>query len=233
MWLSVHGVKSCVVWLSLLAPTRRILVPSWRWSARNYEGSRTTRANGKRYFLQADKRSCEHLTVWHTADSVAVIIWLPALSKEVVFHFSLWGHEILANNMSLLSISFPNLSLYVNLYCCLCHWKQLASFVSFLCKWLFVSQIHHHWSRMIGTLMLLYSDQGWSSWLKHGMWTGKRRLNFYLWPPYVIRGPLYFCPVVSFFLLSSFYLFFSSRNLSGRRLDVYHTSRHGVALVRI
>jgi len=33
------------------------------------------------------------------------------------------------------------------------------------------------------------------------------------------------------FLSSSF--FFSSPNLSGRRLDVYHTSAHGVALVRI
>jgi len=36
--------------------------------------------------------------------------------------------------------------------------------------------------------------------------------------------------------LSSIYLllsFFSSRNLSGRRLDVYHTSTHGVALVRV
>jgi len=48
------------------------------------------------------------------------------------------------------------------------------------------------------------------------------------------RGPLYFCPVVSFYLLSIFYLsFFSSPNLSGHRLDVYHTSTHGVALVRI
>ena len=48
------------------------------------------------------------------------------------------------------------------------------------------------------------------------------------------RGPLYFCPVVSFFLLlSSFFLFFSSPNLSRRRLDVCHTSTHGVALVRI
>ena len=35
------------------------------------------------------------------------------------------------------------------------------------------------------------------------------------------------------FLLSSFFLFFSSPNLSGRRLDVYHTLAHGVALVRI
>ena len=42
--------------------------------------------------------------------------------------------------------------------------------------------------------------------------------------------PLYFCPVVSIFL---FFFFFSSPNLSGRRLDVYHTSTHGVALVRI
>jgi len=38
--------------------------------------------------------------------------------------------------------------------------------------------------------------------------------------------PLYFCPVISIYL-------FSSPNLSGRRLDVYHTSTHGVALVWI
>jgi len=38
--------------------------------------------------------------------------------------------------------------------------------------------------------------------------------------------------VVLWFLLSFFFLF-SSPNLSGRRLDVYHTSTHGVALVRI
>jgi len=36
-------------------------------------------------------------------------------------------------------------------------------------------------------------------------------------------GHIHFHPVVSFF--------FSSPNLSGRRLDVYHTSTHGVALV--
>jgi len=39
--------------------------------------------------------------------------------------------------------------------------------------------------------------------------------------------PLHFCPVVSIFF------YFSLPNLSGRRLDVYHTSTHGVALVRI
>jgi len=48
------------------------------------------------------------------------------------------------------------------------------------------------------------------------------------------RGAIIFLPC-SFFLLlllsSSF--FFSSPNLSGRRLDVCHTSTHGVALVRI
>jgi len=35
------------------------------------------------------------------------------------------------------------------------------------------------------------------------------------------------------FLSSIFILFDSSPNLSGRRLDVYYTSTHGVALVRI
>jgi len=39
--------------------------------------------------------------------------------------------------------------------------------------------------------------------------------------------PLYFCPVISFFLS------LSSPNLRGRRSDVYHTSTHGLALVRI
>ena len=57
--------------------------------------------------------------------------------------------------------------------------------------------------------------------------------------------PLYFCPVVSgyWFLLSSIFFFPQSMvdiqsptaeiSLSGRRLDVYHTLAHGVALVRI
>ena len=45
-----------------------------------------------------------------------------------------------------------------------------------------------------------------------------------------MAGPLYFCPVISIFFLS---IFFSSPNLSGHRLDLYHTSTHGVALVRI
>jgi len=35
------------------------------------------------------------------------------------------------------------------------------------------------------------------------------------------------------FLLSSFFFLFSSPNLIGRRLDVYHTSTHGVALVQM
>jgi len=35
------------------------------------------------------------------------------------------------------------------------------------------------------------------------------------------------------FYLSFFLFFFSSPNVSGRRLNVYHTSTHGVALVRI
>jgi len=35
------------------------------------------------------------------------------------------------------------------------------------------------------------------------------------------------------FLLSSSFFFFSSPNLSGHRLDVYHTFTHGVAVVQI
>ena len=38
--------------------------------------------------------------------------------------------------------------------------------------------------------------------------------------------PLYFHAVVSFYLLL---ILFSSPNLSGRTLDVYHTSTYGVA----
>jgi len=50
-------------------------------------------------------------------------------------------------------------------------------------------------------------------------------------PPIVTGRPLYFAPVVSIFLLHSF-VFFSSPNLSGGSLHVYHTSTHDVALVR-
>jgi len=48
-----------------------------------------------------------------------------------------------------------------------------------------------------------------------------------LWPPYVIGQAIIFLP------RGFFYLLFSSPNLSGHRLDVYYTSTHGVALVRI
>jgi len=54
----------------------------------------------------------------------------------------------------------------------------------------------------------------------------------YLWPPCVAAADIIFLPCG---LYHSVYLsiFSSSPNLSGRRLDVYHTSTHGVALVRI
>jgi len=51
-----------------------------------------------------------------------------------------------------------------------------------------------------------------------------------LWPPYVIGQAIIFLPCGFFFFLSSF---FSSPNLSRHRLDVYHTSTHGVALAQI
>ena len=53
----------------------------------------------------------------------------------------------------------------------------------------------------------------------------------FLWSPYVIGQTIIFSSC-SFFL-SSIYLFFSSPNLSGRKLDVYHTLAHGATLVRI
>ena len=46
------------------------------------------------------------------------------------------------------------------------------------------------------------------------------------------RGAIIFLPC-SFFLSIFYLLLFSSPNLSGRRLDVYHTLTHGVALVQI
>jgi len=52
----------------------------------------------------------------------------------------------------------------------------------------------------------------------------------YLWSPYGIEQTIIFSPCG--FFLSIFYLF-SSPNLSGRTLDGYHTSTHGVALERI
>ena len=48
--------------------------------------------------------------------------------------------------------------------------------------------------------------------------------------PYVMLGHYIF---VLWFLSSSSVFFFSSPNLSHRRLDVYHTLTHGVAIVRI
>jgi len=54
-------------------------------------------------------------------------------------------------------------------------------------------------------------------------------LKFFLWPLYGIGQAIIFLPW--FLLLSLFY--FSSPNLSHLRLDVYHTSTRGVALVQI
>jgi len=52
-----------------------------------------------------------------------------------------------------------------------------------------------------------------------------------LWSPYVIGQTIIFSSC--FFLLLFLSFFLSSPNLSGRRLDVYYTLAHGVALVRI
>ena len=55
-----------------------------------------------------------------------------------------------------------------------------------------------------------------------------------LWSPYVIGQTIIFsCCGLFFFFFFFLSSFFSSPNLIGRRLDVYHTLAHGVALVRI
>jgi len=59
--------------------------------------------------------------------------------------------------------------------------------------------------------------------------TGSSTAQWFLWPPCVADADIIFLPC-GFFLLSFFY---SSPNRSGWRLDVYHTSAHGVALVQI
>jgi len=53
----------------------------------------------------------------------------------------------------------------------------------------------------------------------------------WLWQLCVADADIIFLPC-AFYHSSSFFLF-SLPNLSGRRLDIYHTSTHGVALVRI
>ena len=61
------------------------------------------------------------------------------------------------------------------------------------------------------------------------VFTGAYGNQVILWSPYGIGQTMYIFMLL-FVLLSFFY---SSPNLSRRRLDVCHTSTHGVALVRI
>ena len=68
----------------------------------------------------------------------------------------------------------------------------------------------------------------------HGRSVSLTCTNSLLWPPYVYGiGQAIIFSCCGFYLLSSSSVFFSWPNLSSRRLDVYHTSTHGVALVRI
>jgi len=59
------------------------------------------------------------------------------------------------------------------------------------------------------------------------VFSGEPGSAFDLWPPCVIGQAIYIF-ILSFVVVLSF---FSSPNLSGPRLDVCHTSTHGVALV--
>ena len=72
----------------------------------------------------------------------------------------------------------------------------------------------------------VYGSQDAQQLLQIHKYQGQQRLL--LWSPYAVEQTITFSSC-GFFL--SF--FFSSPNLSVRTLDVYHTSTHGVALVRI
>ena len=54
-----------------------------------------------------------------------------------------------------------------------------------------------------------------------------------VWSPYGKGEAIIFLPCGFFLYLYYSSFFLSSPNISGRRVDVYHTSTHGVALVRI
>jgi len=56
------------------------------------------------------------------------------------------------------------------------------------------------------------------------------------WPSLTLLFMAALCNRAGYYIFALWFLsifFFSSPNLSGRRVDVYHTSTHGVALVRI
>ena len=63
-------------------------------------------------------------------------------------------------------------------------------------------------------------------------WAHFTVLKIFFWSSYGIGQTIIVLPCGFFFFLS-FFLSFSSPNLSHRRLDVCRTSTHGVALVRI
>ena len=73
----------------------------------------------------------------------------------------------------------------------------------------------------------------WDGWKPAALCTNREPFSLWyvlLWSPYVIGQTIIFSSC--FFLLSSSF-FFSSPNLSGWKLDVYHTLAHDVALLRI
>jgi len=102
-------------------------------------------------------------------------------------------------------------------------------------KWVIRGHNQYSADASWGVLDGLRIGATWQIRLNHPCAVAMRPYVKLLWPLVVAalcnRAGHYILPC-GFFLLSSIYLF-SSPNLSHRRLDVYHTSTHGVALVRI
>jgi len=101
------------------------------------------------------------------------------------------------------------------------------------------SRFHRHQTTDATTDFRYIQAFGWPRWLimaalwnraGHYIFCPLVSSSFFLWPPYVIGGHYIFALWFLSIYLSIYLLLFSSPNLSGHRLDLYHTSTHGVAL---
>ena len=131
-------------------------------------------------------------------------LWFPLLCRK-----SVWL------SWSLSSLEWkPTASITVTFYS-----QQMLPAIKHVASDMFVFQQDNAASHRARTSLNSYSKKHWTSLvlIMVALYDRADHYIFALW-------------FLSFFF---FLLFFSSPNLSGRRLDVYHTSTHGVALVWI
>jgi len=132
-------------------------------------------------------------------------------------------------------------------HCVVC-WRAEDNDVLFACFWNSELKHNQYTGILPACLQCPQHFKGWSSVYLGGMFADRTASQMglssmcpafvscwcYLWPPYGIGQAIIFLPCGFFFCLSIYLLSpFSSPNLSRHRLDVCHTSTHGVALVQI